>query len=54
MTLDASEVLAVYLGASTTGGYQPIYEKKRLAGAFPELSARAINALACRWSYQWK
>ena len=32
---------------------QGIYEQ-RLAHAFPELSARAINALACRWSYRWK
>lgn len=28
--------------------------EQRLARAFPELSARAINALACRWSYNWK
>jgi len=32
---------------------QGIYEQ-RLARAFPELSARAINALACRWSYSWR
>lgn len=30
-----------------------IYEQK-LARAFPELNARAINALACRWSYDWR
>src|SRR5262245_31996208 len=99
MTLDVSEVLAVYLGASATGGYQPVdceqrlraahpryvqsalplvakyldcfdyppdewksgdlareqqIYAQRLANAFPELSARAINALACRWSYRWK
>jgi hypothetical protein len=32
---------------------QGIYEQ-RLAQAFPELSARAVNALACRWSYSWR
>ena len=32
---------------------QRIYEK-RLADAFPELSARAVNALACRSSYGWR
>jgi hypothetical protein len=32
---------------------QGVYEE-RLARAFPELSARATNALACRWSYGWK
>jgi hypothetical protein len=32
---------------------QCIYEQ-RLARAFPELNARAINALACRWSYSWR
>jgi hypothetical protein len=32
---------------------QRIYEQ-RLARAFPELSARAVNALACRWSYGWR
>ena len=32
---------------------QDIYAK-RLARAFPELSARAVNALACRWSYGWR
>jgi len=32
---------------------QGIYEQK-LARAFPELTARAINALACRWSYSWR
>lgn len=32
---------------------QRIYEQK-LARAFPELTARAINALACRWSYSWR
>ena len=99
MTHDPSDVLAVYLGASESGGYMPlgqeerlraafprdtnsvreaierylqgpdypptqwssndlaaqqrIYEQK-LARAFPELSARAINALACRWSFGWK
>ncbi len=32
---------------------QRIYEQK-LARAFPELSPRAVNALACRWSYNWR
>ncbi len=32
---------------------QSVYEAK-LRAAFPELSARAINALACRWSYGWR
>jgi hypothetical protein len=32
---------------------QRIYEQ-RLSAAFPELNARAINALACRWSYGWR
>ena len=32
---------------------QRIYEH-RLASAFPETDARAINALACRWSYGWR
>jgi hypothetical protein len=94
-----NEILAVYLGASESGGYLPtgqderlraafssgataaresierylqfpdypptewtstdlaaeqrIYEQ-RLARAFPELNGRAINALACRWSYSWR
>lgn len=32
---------------------QTIYEQ-RLAHKFPELDARAINALACCWSYGWR
>lgn len=32
---------------------QSVYETK-LHAAFPELSERAINALACRWSYGWR
>ena len=32
---------------------QGIYAHK-LSRAFPELSTRAINALACRWSYGWR
>lgn len=28
--------------------------ERRLARAFPELTARAVNALACRWSYSWR
>lgn len=32
---------------------QRVYEQ-RLTQAFPELNARAIYALACRWSYSWR
>jgi hypothetical protein len=32
---------------------QRVYEQ-RLTQAFPELNARAVNALACRWSYSWR
>lgn len=32
---------------------QRVYEES-LRVAYPELSARAINALACRWSYSWR
>ena len=96
MKFDPSAALLVYLGAGTTGGYQPIGTEERLkaayprdfhaahqsikkylefsahplenwtsddlakeqgifeqelAGAFPDLSAPALNALACRWSF---
>ena len=40
-------------GSTDLATEQGIYEK-RLAEAFPELSARAVNALACRWSYGWR